>query len=142
MNPNYNQTITIYNCVKAKDSGEKENTWHRSTVNKCFFKCVMGRTNGDKTASMASVYTARIAQSPQYLPYREYTKLSKEERAGYFTFNIGDIVVKGDCQEEIIGKTPNTASELLNRWKPEAFEVTAFSDNTSHMCEKHYRVGG
>ena len=79
MNPNYNQTITIYNCVKAKDSGEKENTWHRSTVDKCFFKCVMGRTNGDKTASMASVYTARIAQSPQYLPYREYTKLSKGE---------------------------------------------------------------
>ena len=102
----------------------------------------MGRMNRDKTASMASVYTARIAQSPQYLPYREYAKLSKEERAGYFTFNIGDIVVKGDCPEEITGKTPNTASELLNRWKPEAFEVTAFSDNTSHMCEKHYRVGG
>ena len=69
-----------------------------------------------------SVYTARIAQSPQYLPYRKYTKLSKEERAGYFTFNIGDIVVKGDCQEEITGKTPNTASELLNRWKPEPYD--------------------
>lgn len=76
------------------------------------------------------------------ITFNRYTKLSKEERAGYFTFNIGDIVVKGDCPEEITGKTPNTASELLNRWKQEAFEVTAFSDNTSHMCEKHYRVGG
>ena len=68
--------------------------------------------------------------------------MTEEERTMYFTFNLGDIVVHGACQEEITGTSPNTAAEFLERMKPDAFKVTAFSDNTSHICAKHYRVGG
>ena len=36
----------------------------------------------------------------------------------------------------------NTATQLLTRNKPSAFKVTAFSDNTNHLTNKHYRLGG
>ena len=53
-----------------------------------------------------------------------------------------DIVVKGECREEITGESGQTAAQVLNRHKPEAFRITAFSDNTGFGAAKHYRLGG
>ena len=50
--------------------------------------------------------------------------------------------MKGECLDGISGISPDTASEMLSRNKPEAFVVTAFSDNTSHRRARHYRIGG
>ena len=108
----------------------------------CFYKNVIGKIEDGKTVRMGNVYTARIPESEKYLPYHAFAKLTEEEQTMYFTFNLGDIVVHGVCQEESTGMCPNTAAELLERMKPDAFKVTAFSDNTSHICAKHYRVGG
>lgn len=91
---------------------------------------------------MSNVYTARIPMSDRYLPYDEWIKKPDDARKQYFTFSLDDIVVKGECMETISGSSPDTAAELLKRHKPEAFVITAFSDNTSHMHSKHYRVGG
>ena len=99
MNPNYNQTITVYNRIKGADAEDGKDIWKRTVLE------IKGAGNS-------------------------------------FTLNPGDIVVKDVCMEEITGKMPNTASELLARQKPEAFQITAFSDNTSHLRGKHYRVGG
>lgn len=149
MNPNYNETITVYNCIRGKDNPSKKDVWIRTVLHDCFYKSSITRSDGGvtrsgngKIAKMENTYTARIPESDQYTPYRDFVKLSAEERNGLFTFDLGDIVVRGECLEEITGQTPNTASEVLDRLKPEAFLVTAFSDNTSHPCAKHYRVGG
>ena len=142
MNPNYNETITVYNCIRGKDNLSKKDIWIRTVLHDCFYKSSIARTDNGKNAKMENTYTARIPASEQYTPYRDFSKLAEEERNGRFTFNLGDIVVRGECLEEITSQTPNTASEVLDRLKPEAFLVTAFSDNTSHPCAKHYRVGG
>ena len=141
MNPNYIHTITIYNCLKANDNPDSmKDTWQRTFLHDCYYKNVIGRVESDKTAKMANVYTARIPESENYRPYHEWA--AEENRAGLFTVSLGDIIVKGECQEEITGKSPYTATELLKRHKPDAFVVTAFSDNTSHQMSKHYRIGG
>lgn len=143
MNPNYNQKITIYNCLRANDNpnGMKD-IWHKTVLKDCFYKTVIGRSDTEKNPRMQSTYTVRIPETPMYRPYREWIKLSKEERGAYFTCSLNDIVVKGDCADEITGSSPDTASQLLSRYKPDAFIVTAFSDNTSFICGKHYRLGG
>lgn len=143
MNPNYNHTITVFNCLKAADNpNSKKDTWQKTVIHDCYYKNVMGRVDSEKSSKMQNVYTARIPQSDDYLPYHEWAKKPEAARASYFTFSLGDIVVKGVCDELITGSSPNTATELLERYKPDSFVVTAFSDNTSHQMSKHYRVGG
>lgn len=142
MNPNYKHTITVYNCLRGKDNPTKKDIWQKTILHNCFYKNVIGRVEDGKTSRMSNVYTARIPESGQYLPYDEWVKKSEDERKQYFTFSLDDIVLNGECQEEITGSSPNTAAELLKRHKPEAFVITAFSDNTSHIYAKHYRVGG
>lgn len=144
MNPNYNQTITLYNCFRAVDNpNAKKDIWKKTVLKDCFYKNIMGRSEyADKDPKMQNVYTARIPVSEKYKPYHEWIQLPDEERANYFTCSQKDIVVKGECSENVTGSSPYTATELLARYKPDSFVVTAFSDNTSHRVGKHYRLGG
>lgn len=141
-NANYVHTITLYNCLHARDNPDKRDSWQRSVLHNCFYKTAIGRVEAGTTVSMASTYTVRIPESAQYLPYHEWCKRSEEERQNYFTVHVDDLVVYGECSEEITGKTHGTAVELLNKRKPEAFVIKAFSDNTSFPRSKHYRLGG
>lgn len=144
MNPNYNQTVTVYNCLRAADHPDgKKDVWQRTVIHNCFYKNVMGRLEyAEKEPRMDSVYTVRIPVSGKYKPYHEWIRLPDKERREYFTCRQKDIVVKGECGDEITGVSPDTASQVLARYKPDAFVVTAFSDNTSHRMAKHYRLGG
>ena len=143
MNQNYNQTITIYNCLRAKENPNSiKDIWHRTVLHNCFYKNVIGQVESGNGVKMANAHTVRIPESTLYLPYAEWCKISEDERKNHFTFRLDDIIVKGECKEEITGASPDTASELLSRHKPDAFKVTAFSDNTSHRSGKHYRAGG
>lgn len=143
MNPNYNHTITVYNCFRAADNPDStEDTWYKTVLHNCYYKNVIGRVDNGKTSSMQNVYTARIPESLSFIPYREWIELSEELRKSYFTINLGDIVIKGECADEITGSKPNTATEILQRYKPDAFKVTAYTCNVSHQMSKHYRVGG
>ena len=98
---------------------------------------LIGGTNGTQ-ASVQNTYVVRIPEDDRYLPYAEY-KDSPEE---HFTASQGDIVIYGECLDEITGVSGQTAAQVLNRHKPNAFKVTAFSDNTSFPLAKHYRLGG
>lgn len=143
MNPNYNETVTVYNRLRAADNPEgKKSVWQKTVLRNCFYKNVIGNTVTDRGLQMSNAYTVRIPQSEYYLPYAEWSKLPEREREGYFTCSMDDIVVKGECPDRIESVPPNTAAEVLSRNKPEAFAVTAFSDNTSHKCGRHYRMGG
>ena len=143
MNPNYVHTLTVYNCLRKEDSPDEEkDTWHRTILRDCYYKNAIGRVEGDKSIRMSNIYTARIPMSGKYLPYLEWARLPQEERSRFITFSLNDIVVLGECPEEITGAPPYTSTEVLKRYKPDAFIVTAFSDNTTHLCSKHYRVGG
>lgn len=96
-------------------------------LHNCFFKARITVTQNGTDVSSANTYTARIPLSA----------------AGEgFTASPGDIVVKGECADEITTSPPNTAAEILQRNKPNAFKVTAFSDNTGHLMGKHYYLGG
>lgn len=137
MNPNYCHTITLYNCLKARDAADKKEHWTRTVLHGCFYKASITQTQSDTQVTQQNTYTVRIPQSGDYLPYAEW----KDSQTG-FTASEGDIVVYGECEDEITGEDGQTAAQLLLRHKPEAFRVTAFSDNTSHLMGKHYRLGG
>lgn len=142
VNPNYKETITIYNCLKAGDNPDKKDIWYCHVLHNCFYKNVIGLKENGKGLQMANGYTVRIPQSLKYKPYREWCSLEETEREQYFTLSENDIVIKGECHEEITGTGASTASQILNKHKPEAFRITAISDNTHALAGKHYRLGG
>lgn len=119
MNPNYTHTITLYR--------NRNGAWTKNVLHNCFWKSEITVSQDGTNEKKVNTYTVRIPQ---------------EEVVEEFRVLSGDIVVHGECQDMITKKSPDTASEVLQRNKPEAFRVTAFSDNTSHRLGKHYRLGG
>lgn len=138
MNQNYSHTITIYNCIKAIDTQDKKERWVKTVLHNCFYKSQVNTGFNGTQASVQNTYVVRIPEDERYLPYAEYITDSE----GHFTVSSGDIVVHGDCDEEITGASGHTSAQVLTRHKPDAFKVTAFSDNTAFPVAKHYRLGG
>lgn len=142
MNPNYNKIITLYNCLKAKDAGGNQDIWQRTVLSPCFFKSKITEIQSGTEARKVNTYTVRIPEDGRYLPYRDWKALPEEERKLFYTLSEGDIVVCGECMDVITGKSPDTASQLISRHQPDAFRITAMTDNTSHRMGKHYKVEG
>lgn len=138
MNPNYVHTITLYNRIKAADTGNKKERWIRTVLRGCFWKSQVSTGYGGTQATVSNTYVVRIPKDSRYLPYAEFAK----DPEGHFTVSVEDIVVHGECTEEITGESGNMAVQVLQRHKPDAFKVTAFSDNTAFPVSKHYRLGG
>ncbi len=119
MNPNYIHTITLYR--------NRNGAWSKTVLHNCFWKAGIAVTQNGTEALQANTYTVRIPL---------------KEAGADFAVMTDDIVVLGNCVDEITKSSPDTAAEVLQRKKPNAFRVTAFSDNTSHRMDKHYRLGG
>lgn len=119
MNPNYVHTITLYRRY--------DRTWTRTVLHNCFYKAETRVVQNDTQARLSNTYTVRIPLS--------------EAGEGFYV-SLNDMVVLGECQDEISDAKGYRAAEVLNRHKPDAFVVTATSDNTSHLMDKHYRLGG
>lgn len=138
MNQNYTRTITLYNRIRAGDSTDKKEHWNRTVLHNCFWKSQVNTGFNGTQASVQTTYVVRIPKDERYLSYAEYVKGPE----GHFTASQDDLVVLGECSEEINGTAGHTAAQVLNRCKPDAFKVTAFSDNTAFPLAKHYRLGG
>ena len=142
LNPNYNQTITLYNCLKGADNPDgTTDVWYKTVLNECFFKCLQTAINSGTSAQMAGSYVSRVPASTKYKKYSDWVKVPAATRGQYFTGNLGDVIILGNSSEIISSASPNTASQGLNRNKPGAFKVTAFSDNSGAL-QLHYRFGG
>lgn len=142
LNPNYNQTITLYNCLKGADNPNGTvDVWYKRVLPDCFYKASMQQVNSGFNTQMGGAYTVRIPVSDLYKPYAVWAALSAAVRGNYFTIRNDDIVILGSSAETISNVTGNTSSQVLARNKPNAFKVTATAENTSGI-EPHYRLGG
>ena len=121
MNPNYVHTITLYR--KQPDGSFK-----REVLTECFWKSGIAATQSGTQASQSNIYTVRIPAD----------KVEK----GFCVTTGHDMVIYGECADEVSGEKGSRAAELLLAHKPLAFKVSAFTDNTGHRADKHYRLGG
>lgn len=136
MNPNYIYTITLYNCIKAKDTGTTKDIWRKTTLKDCFYKAGETIVQDGTSVSKVNTYTARIPADDRFIRYPLYCKIPD----GHFTVSTGDIVILGECEDEVTDELP--AVKLLIKHKPDAFRVSAFSDNTGCLAGRHYKLGG
>lgn len=142
MNPNYVDTITIWNCLKGADNPQGTgDIWYKRVLTGCFFKVVTQQVNSGINSQMAGAYVCRIPASKEYLPYTEWAKVSASTRGSFFTARNDDVVILGSSSDTITSTSPNTSAQILVKNKPNAFKVTAVSDNSKGF-DPHYRLGG
>lgn len=120
MNPNYVHTITLYHKLE-------DGTYKRTVFEGCFWKSGIAVTQSGTQASQSNIYTVRIPAD-------------KAPRG--FAVSLDDIVIHGKVKDSISNEKGYRAAEILAKYKPEAFKVSAISDNTSHLIDRHYRLGG
>lgn len=141
MNPNYCDTITLYNKLDSADSADGKEHWIKTVLENVSYNSRESASQGGNQMSLtwqnrSTSYTVRIPETADYHPYHEW-----KENLNGFTLRPGDVVVKGICEEDL-DPVANNPAKFLNRMKPEAFHITNFSDNTKHIMDKHYRIGG
>lgn len=121
MNRNYVHTVTLYRR-------QADGSYSRTVLKNCFWKAVTELVQSGTEVSMRNAYTVRI-------PVEAVT-------GGLAVSLNNDMVILGECLDEVSNSAGYRAAEVLSRYKPNAFKVTAFSDNTGHLCDRHYRLGG
>lgn len=138
MNPNYCHTVTVFCCLSGDDNEQERDIWYSYVLNGCSYRAKTVELQNGTEASSANTYTLRIPTecTVQYRPYAEWCRMAEEDRKRFFTVSPECIVVHGKCTDKAAGV------ELLRKYKPDAFEVTSFSDNTACAVGKHYRLGG
>lgn len=135
--PTFKHTVTILNKLRNTDSVTKQDVWYKTTVQMCSWsEYAESSMNGD-TVSIGGHFVVRIPKQENYLPYSEW----KKNPDGHLTFSVGDIIIKGEIEEDII--TANTIPTIFQKYRPEAFYVKVFQDNTNTIpLAEHYRVEG
>lgn len=115
----FHDTITVLN--KTKNLTTHKDEWNKVVIHGCNWASKTIRNVSGSTASISYTLSCRI-------PYRGVQ----------ISINLGDYVVKGELKEEV---TADNIVKLINSYRPNAFMVKAYKDNTADRL-KHYHVEG
>lgn len=134
--PTFDYTITLINKLKATDSATKVESYYKTVLHNCAFTTESIRNVQGSTTSVGNVYVTRIPKNMNYKPYSEWVS-----SLDGFTISLDDYVIKGEIEEEVI--TPQTIAKIINKYRPNAFQIRSFKDNTGTIeLAEHYKLEG
>lgn len=134
--PTFNCTITVLNKLDSINSKTGLDLWEKTVLNNCFFSTQAIMNISGATVSIGNKYICRVPENENYRPYDKWI----DDLEG-FTFSTGDFVIKGEIEEDII--TPNNIRSIVEKYRPNAFEIRFFKDNTSAIeILNHYHLEG
>lgn len=131
--PTWNDTVTVLNKLDGLDSPDGLDAWKKTVLSGCFWAGEQTQGQSGQEVSGGASYLLRVPQSADYRPYQDWTA----DMEG-FTVSPGDYVILGEAAEEI---TPETVQGVVERHRPDAFEVRKFKENTRGPLQ-HYRLEG
>ena len=135
----WDTTVTLFN--KYEDS-KGEVTWYKTVLTGCFWKYETDYQRVDNATQMTKVLLCRVRKSSDFL--ENYVWEEESSKDSYFTFNDGDILIKGEVEDTINEYTTGQrASDLLKKYKDRCAEITECRINVGagRVCE-HYLVRG
>lgn len=140
----WDSTITVYN--KYTDPKTSVTTWTRTVIDNCFWKILGGKVNVGGVELDTTSITCRIPEQDNFLTPSEWLEKSEEDRPKYVTFKQSDIIVVGNCQDEIDEYTKGMRStDLISKYKSlqGCTEIKEVAFNTmSGMLNPYYFVKG
>lgn len=139
----WDSTITLYN--RYEDSVTGVITWHRTVLSNCFYKETGQKIKIGQVELESDNVTCRIPENNKFKQAYEWMKLPNDEMSSYFTLNTGDIVVKGEVDDEINDYlSGHRSSDFLNKYKYRGiFRIENVGINTgTGRGLPHYYISG
>jgi len=140
----WEDTITIYN--KYTDAQTNVVRWYRNVVNDCFWKLTGAQISVGDTVLDSKAITCRIPKDSRFLEKQQWVEQPNDTKANFFTLAPGDIIVKGECLDEIDEYTKgHRSTDLLGKYRQyqACMEITEYSNNTGKGRNKeHYLARG
>ena len=139
----WEDTITIYN--KYTDPQTQVITWYKHTITDCFWQNVSDKFTIGKTELETNKLVCRIPQDSNFMEYYQWVDLPNDNMQNYFTLNQGDIIIKGNIEEDINEyQKGKRATDFVTKYKSHGcLEIKVISINIgTGKNNPHYRVVG
>ncbi|EJE7236678.1 hypothetical protein M5L40_003697 [Clostridium botulinum] len=94
-----------------------------------------GKRNGtvsDKGLLLADSTLIFVDKLDNYVSPKRFARLTPEERPNYFTFSVGDKIVKGEVDFEVTGISPYRMSDLEKNFD-DVIDIKSVSKLSSHF---------
>lgn len=112
----WNETITVYN--KYTDPVTNLITWYRHVVTGAFWKNIGNKVTIDKTVIETDTIICRMRKDDTFLPKHEWIALPNDTMSDYYTLGRGDILVRGEVDDEIQEYTTgHKSTDLVHKYK-------------------------
>ncbi|EJE7236798.1 hypothetical protein M5L40_003836 [Clostridium botulinum] len=125
-----NANIAIYN--KWYDSVNDMNKYQRTVIKGVNWQGKRNGTVSDKGLLLADSTLIFIDKLDNYVSPKRFARLTPEERPNYFTFSVGDKIVKGEVDFEVTGISPYRISDLEKNFD-DVIDIKCVSKLSSHF---------
>jgi hypothetical protein len=140
----WEQTITIYN--KFEDAQTQIVKWYKTVIDKCFWKYIGNKVSIGNTVLETNDIICRIPKKDNFLEKYAWINTPNDEMSNYFTLSSGDIIVKGEVDDEIDEyKSGKRSTDLIAKYKKlqGCMEIEEVAINIgSGRCNEHYYIKG
>ena len=138
----WNTTITVFN--KYEDPTTRRITWHKTVLHNCFWKYTGNKIVVGETTLETNTTLCRIPMHAEFL--ENYKWNNTTDKSKHFTLSTGDILVKGEVDEEINEYASGfRSSDILTKYKKygECMVIDKCAVNTGlGRGLEHYLVKG
>lgn len=136
-----NADITVFNKRYVKE--ERTEKFVATRIKGVSLFSRTGSSFGNQNLSQHDTHTIRIpadadTDSKKYIDQKAYSEMSDEKAVGFWTLQLGSIIIPCMADEETA-----TETELKQKY-PDVIIVKNYADNRSRGSDmmKHWRVGG
>lgn len=140
----WNTTLTIYN--RYEDPQTQLVRWYRYVIPDCFWKYSGTKVTINNVVLDTNNIICRIRVNENFREKYIWVDIPNDEMSNYFTLGQGDIIVKGEVEDEINEyQSGKRSSDLKKKYKAlqGCMEIQEFSVNTGGgRGNEHYYVRG
>lgn len=140
----WNTTITVFN--KFTDPQTKVVRWYKTVVDGVFWKYVGDKVMIGKTVLETNNTICRIRKDIRFLEKYQWLQKPNDEMSNYFTLAKGDILIKGEVDDEIDEYTAGKRSnDIIAKYKQlqGCMTIEEIAINVgAGRCNEHYYVKG
>lgn len=140
----WDTTITIFN--KYTDPQTRVVTWYKQVIPGAFWKYAGNKISINEITLDSNTIVCRIRKDDRFLEKYQWINLPNDSMKDYFTLGTGDIIVKGEVEDEIDEYTSGKRStDLVKKYKnlQGCMEIQKVAIDTGEgRCMEHYYVVG
>jgi hypothetical protein len=140
----WDTTLTIFN--RYEDTQTQLVKWYKTVISGCFWKYTGDKVTINETTLETNNTIARIRKDKRFLEKYEWIKVPNDLMGNYFTIGAGDILIKGEVDDDIDEyKAGKRSTDIVQKYKDMqgCMIVEEYANNTgAGRCNEHYYVKG